>query len=32
MDGAITFGMNGYVKQGVGSVIQEGQTFGALIA
>jgi uncharacterized protein len=32
MDGAITFGMNGYVKQGVGSVIQEGLAFGALMA
>jgi hypothetical protein len=32
MDGAITFGMNAYVKQGMGSLIREGQAFGAFIA
>jgi uncharacterized protein YcbX len=32
MNSAITFGMNGYVKQGVGMQIREGQVFGAFIA
>ena len=32
MDGAITFGMNAYVKQGLGLPIREGQAFGAFIA
>ena len=32
MDGAITFGMNAYVRQGIGLEIREGQAFGAFIA
>ena len=32
MDGAITFGMNAYVKQGMGLPIREGQAFRAFIA
>jgi uncharacterized protein len=32
MDGAITFGMNAYVKQGMGLQVREGQAFGAFIS